>query len=314
MPVGLYFLATRTYIGSGNGRQAIEISTSYEVLAVTWPGLLLLSLIYVRGFRWFFVAPFFSYIGLMALQGQDRYRVLLPVILFLMIWLDSRRKKWPSLRVICALVAIVPVFLAMDALGMAYRTGTLSWSQASDVIAAKMSDAVGGETNDQYGLDALGVALAQSDRHGSALWGTHYLNIVYLPIPRPFLAGKPVLNEDVVELSTADRPLSTIGAVFTLPGSMWVDFRWLGLTVGAFLFGRVTLWAFCRSYANGFGTLSHFLYLVVASSSIQIFRDGPTSLVTFVLVKNFPLVLIVLLSFALRPRQGQAPGPVKRHT
>ncbi|SDR88457.1 hypothetical protein [Actinopolymorpha singaporensis] len=300
MPIGLYFLATRTYT-SGSGTENVALSTSYEIFAVTWPGLLLLGLVYVKGFRWYLLCPLAMYLCFMGLQSQDRFRVILPLILLGQIWLDRKGRRWPTTLIVAGMVAVFPVFVAMDAIGAAYRTGSLTPQVVSQEVSRGIGESFSGGSNDQLGLDALGVAMAQSDRYGVPLYGKDYVNVLFLPIPRPLWPDKPVLNEAVVKLSTSDRPLSAQGAVLTMPGSLYVDFRWVGLTLVAFLLARAGLWVYCRAYAHGMGTAFHFAYLLVAASLIQIYRDSLTSLVTFLLVNSAPLVVILVVNMLHKP-------------
>ncbi|MGY2701586.1 O-antigen polymerase [Nocardioides sp. HB32] len=300
MPIGLYFLLTHTY-GKGSGTASIEFSTSYQIVAVTWPGLMLLALIYIKGFKWQLLLPLAAYLVYMALQGQGRFRVVLPAILLCQMWLDHRGKRVPTLRVIAAMAALFIVFVGMDSFGTAFRTNELSLSNASAIISESSQVALKGQANDQHGLDSLGVAVEQSDRLGRPLYGQNYLDLVFLPIPRPLWPDKPPTNQTIVDLSTPDRPLKSMGAVLTLPGSLYVDFRWFGIVVGAFVLARFSLWAFCRAYARGFGSTGHFLYLLLAASLVQIYRDSLASLPLFLLVKNAPLVLIVVLNHVIKP-------------
>lgn len=225
------------------------------------------------------------------------------MILLGQIWLDRKGRRWPTKLIVAGMVAVFPVFVAMDAIGASYRTGSLTPQVVSQEVGRGIGESFSGGSNDQLGLDALGVVMAQSDRYGVPLYGEGYVNVLFLPIPRPLWPDKPVLNEAVVKLSTSDRPLSAQGAVLTMPGSLYVDFRWVGLTLVAFLLARAGLWVYCRAYAHGMGSAFHFAYLLVAASLIQIYRDSLTSLVTFLLVNSAPLVVILVVNMLHKPQR-----------
>ena len=110
LPIGLYSLATQAYfLGEPQGRQAL--ATSYQVVAVAWPGLILVALIYKLGFRWYLLVPLAPYLLLMGLQGQSRYRVILPLIFLVQIWMDKRGRKWPTLKISAILIVALALFI-----------------------------------------------------------------------------------------------------------------------------------------------------------------------------------------------------------
>ena len=108
VPLGLYSLAKTGYVPGVTSGAYVEISTSYQIFAILWPALIGLALVYCRGPRAALLLFFFSYIGLMAVQGQSRFRFLLPLIMLLVILLDQRERRWPSLKLIpLALIALM---------------------------------------------------------------------------------------------------------------------------------------------------------------------------------------------------------------
>jgi hypothetical protein len=71
--------------------------------------------------------------------------------------------------------------------------------------------------------------------------------------------------------------------------------------VGCILLGRFYFVAMRKNY---FG-ICRFAYVMVASSLIQIFRDGLTALVMFTLVNMTPLVAIAVLSHVFWRQRGK---------
>ncbi|TCJ30219.1 O-antigen polymerase [Nocardioides jejuensis] len=311
LPIGLYFLATNTYT-AGSGLQDRAISTSYEIFAITWPGLVLLAAVYLYGFRWYLVGPLAAYLLFMGLQGEGRFRLILPSILVAQIYLDRKGRKLPDLRVLVLLGALVVAFPGLDALGESYRTGTLSTSSVVKTLTESFGDLSGGTTSDQQIFDQFAVSLTLSDELGHPQYGRHFVDLLALPIPRPLWPDKPATNEHLIAISTVHRPLAEVGTVFTLPGELYTDWRWPGVVILGFALGRFLLWIYHRAYTLGYGSVGHFVYLLLAAFFVQTFRDGLSTLPIFLLVENAPLMAMALISLHWKQPKpeghGLAPG------
>lgn len=301
LPIGLYSDLTQSY-GADSGLVNHDISTSYQIFAVTWPGQVLLAFIYLYGFRTYFTAPIFGFLAFMGLQGQSRFRLLLPTILLAQIYVDRKRIRLFSIRVLAALAVVGILFFQLDNIGRAFRSGTLSLNTITNTFTGSESAISSGTTTDQEVFDQYAITLALSDQYGRPQLGRHFLDLLALPIPRPMWPNKPTTDEHLRAISTNDRPLATIGAVFTLPGELYTDWRYPGLVLIGFSFGRVLLFWYKRSRAYGYGSAAHLAYIVFAALLIQIYRDGLASAPVFFLVHSAPLVAMAALSALPKPR------------
>src|SRR2546421_167720 len=63
-------------------------TSSWFLILQLWPGLSLLALMYRYGFRWWLNLPMGVYLLIMSFQGFDRFRVVIPVLLIVQIYLD----------------------------------------------------------------------------------------------------------------------------------------------------------------------------------------------------------------------------------
>lgn len=300
MPFGLFVLITRTASG-GSGLTDSGYSSSYSTMATNWPVLIVVAFVYLYGFKWYLLLPLVVMLSRLAVQGESRFNLVLPCILLAQIYLDRRGMRLPNLRIMVGLTGLLVVFLPLDAIGSAYRTGTLDSQTLTTALEDSVESIKTGDSSDQAVFDMYAITLSQSDLYGHPQLGLHFADLVVLPVPRAWWPEKPATNEHIRNISTPGRPLATVGAVFTLPGEMYTDFRWLGLTLGAFIVGRLLLRWYCRAYATGYGSAQHFFYLIVAALLIQVYRDGLSSLPVFLLVRNAPLVAMLMLTLLSSP-------------
>lgn len=298
MPVGIFFMATRSATSGFGGS---EFTTSYQLIALNWPGLVLLAGIYVSGFRWYLVLPLLSYLTFMALQGSDRFRVVIPAILLMQIYLERKGRRLPDARVALVAALLLIAFIPMDALGKSYAEGTLSVDTLSSSWSQGLGDVTEGRSSDQAVFDQYATTLYLSDQLGRPQYGRHYVDLLALPVPRPWWPDKPATNEHLLAISSESLPLARIGAVFTLSGELYTDWRWFGIVIGGFLVARLLLRALRRADAYPYGSLVHFAYLLLSAAMIQIYRDGLSTLPIFLIVQNAPLMLMIALCWFFRP-------------
>jgi hypothetical protein len=295
--------------------------STWLTMTVGWPGLGLILLAYARGVGSAIVIPFLAYLGLMGLQGFNRFRVVVPALMVTMIYLDQRRRRWPPLGVTLGFLALATLFVPMKQIGRSMQGGVLGRDILTDSLDA-VKKALAGDSEFQF-LDMLAATVTLTEQRGSYFLGRTYSGVLTLAVPRPWWPDKPGLADYMFDLSTPQRPMAQAGMVVTFIGESYTNFGLVGvvaLPLGlAYLLG---LW-YRRAYAAGYGTRTHFAYVLVACSLIQVYRDGLTSFVIFVAVYSMPLVALALISGRLRtpalhgpprvlPIVSQGPGPPSR--
>lgn len=124
LPVGAIILFRYGYI-PGRGVGATSTS-SYATFALTWPGLVLIAMIYCRGFKLILLIPLAFYLGVVAVQGGNRFRFIVPVILLVQIYLDRRQRRWPDLRVAIILAVCLLLFFPLKDIGRSAQSGEAS--------------------------------------------------------------------------------------------------------------------------------------------------------------------------------------------
>jgi hypothetical protein len=292
MPLGL--LAFSSYAGVSAPDATSVNPSSYFTTAATWPGLVLLALIYFHGFRPALVLPMVAYLGIMSIQGYDRFRLIIPVLLLCQIYLDRHGKRWPGKVMLALLAMSLVIFFPLKAIGLGVRQGE-SFSQIRAEAGSSIQSAFAGENRDQVVLDELAITISGSQASGRVLWGKPYLNTIVLPIPRQVWPSKPGLADYLKVISQPGRPLAQIGGVTTLVGDLYLNFRIPGLVIVMFLLARLSSRLFGSAYRRPYLSAGRFAYLLLAANFIQIMRDGLISLPVFLLVNMMPLIVILVL-------------------
>lgn len=295
IPLGLFTLVAVGYV-PGLGAGSTVVTTSYQVVAVLWPALALIALIYVRGFKMWLLLPFFAYVMVLSLQGHSRFRVLIPLILLLLVYLDTRERRWPQLRFVVVGLALLALFIPLKQIGLSVREGNVGLDDVARSVQVSTLEATRGTNREQSLLDQAGITIRLADGRDAVLKGSQYLALLTLPVPRPWWPEKPGLGDHLKEISTPGFPLAEIGAVTGLPGDLYLNFRWWGVVLGGIMFGWFTGWAFRRAYAAPRASTARFTYLLLAACMVQISRDGLASIVVFTLVNATPWLVIAGLS------------------
>jgi hypothetical protein len=316
MPIGLLTFARFAYIPGSQRSDAIA-TTAYSTLPVTWPGLLLMILIYRFGFRLMLLVPMSLYLSIMAVQGFARFRLVLPLILLSLIWLDRRNQRWPRVWLVALLAGLTLLFFPLKDVGAQVQAG-IPYSEIETSVRESFSASLEGRSDDQTIFDQLAITISLVDAHDGYFWGRPYLSLVTLPIPRVLWPEKPGLADHIAELSTPGRPLGTIGGVTTLVGDLYLNFWLFGITVVAFIVGRWGLKAYRAAYRRPFMTIQRLTYLLLVASFVQVARDGLISIPVFLLIQNLPLMVIVFLHYRpagrARPKASRVHPPHNRRT
>lgn len=308
LPLGVLALLRYGFVPGLGSASATDVSL--VSLALAWPGLLLIALIYCRGFKLVLFIPLVLYLIIIALQGYSRFRFIVPVVLLVQLYLDRRNRRWPDLRVAGVLFLGLLLFFPLKQIGRSIQAseGIGSIQSAS---RGSISQALAGESGDQVILDEFALTLSLSDDSGRVFFGRPYLNVLTLPVPRSLWKGKPGLADYLKEISQPSRPLGTLGGVTTLPGDLYLNFRLPGLFLGMFLLARWSARLYEAAYRRAYGSIGHFAFLLLSCNLIQVYRDGLISIPFFLLVQMLPLIAILLLH-TVRPATRRARPPTRR--
>lgn len=283
--------------GLGGDRVAFlgEWQTSaWLIVATAWPGCALLALMYWYGFRWWLLAPMAGNLFLMSYQGYSRFRIVIPIILMTQIYLDRRGYRWPSARLVASLFAVAVLFFPLKEIGRGAQVGA-SPIEVVQEASSSLGNVLTGKTADDQLLDMFASSLTLVDQKGKFYYGSMYLPLVTLPIPRQWWPEKPSIADYLKDMSTPERPMAEIGAAVSILGEAYANLGYLGVLLVSYLSAYWLARAYFRAYRHHYLSVSRFEYLLVASCLIQVYRDGLTSLFMFPVVYLMPLAMVVLL-------------------
>ena len=298
LAVGLAGILYLSKLPGSTPNEAVDLGdwqeSSWLSITQTWPGLCLLALIYWYGFRWWLLSPMAVYLALMSYQGYHRFRVVIPVIMLVQIYLDRHRRKWPTLATMSILAALALLFFPLKAIGMMAQWGY----SATDIVRNSteiVETALSGEHDDEGFLDQLASAVTLVDLRGKFYWGEPYFALVTLPVPRQWWKEKPTPVDYIEDFSTKGRPMRECGMIATIVGESYANFGYPGILAIPFLLAWFLGRLYASAYSNHYFTVARFGYLMLACNLIQVFRDGVVSMVMFTAVNMMPLAVILLL-------------------
>jgi hypothetical protein len=314
-PLGLFGLWAFTNL-PGIESERVELgewqSSSWFFITQVWAGLTLLALIYWYGFRWWLMMPMSLYLLVMAIQGYHRFRVIIPAILLIQIYLDRRKLRWPPIYVLGVMLIMLLLFFPLKDIGKLAQEGE-GIEQIVDVSRQSVNSALAAKAPDQQFLDQFACSLTLTDNAGRYYYGTTYLALVTLPIPRQWWPNKPGLADYLKDISIPSRPMDEMGMIVTFLGESYINFGYIGIifipALLAYFLGR----AYFRAYRSNYFSVIRLSYLLIACNLIQVYRDGLTSIVVFTWVNMMPLMIIVLLHYILPVRHKRENIPMYAH-
>lgn len=306
-PLGIIGLFTFANVpGLSVVRDALEPgewqTSSYFFVMQVWAGMALLALIYWYGFRWWLVLPMSLYLLIMAYQGYHRFRVLIPALLLVQIFLDRRKLRWPPLYMSAVLAALLLIYFPLKSIGQMAQEGD-SVDEIVIMSTDSVNSALAAKAPDQQFLDQFACALSLIDDTGSYYYGATYLPLVTLPIPRQWWPEKPSLADYLYEISKPWRPIAELGMIVTFLGESYVNFGYAGIIIIPMLLAYVLGRVYFRAYRSNYFTIARLAYLLIACNLIQVYRDGLVSIVIFTWVNMMPLMVLILLHYVLRSRK-----------
>ena len=312
LPIGAYFLFN---LKAGTVNLSSESAvTNYVQVAAMWPIGALGLLVFAFGFRWYLVGLIAYFLGVVALQGYHRFMLVLPLLFFVGYYLQTTRRRWPTWPILAGGLFVMLVFPRLKYIGQAIQYGDTQEAAAqfaqSFTFGGKDKDV---EASEEF-LDQYAGGLTLIDYNGRKFWGSTYVAIITLPIPRAWWPGKPGLADHLQEITTSGRNYSEEGRIITYLGESYLNFGYAGLFIIPALMGYL-LTAYCLHTATGpMQRVSRYVYLVIFMALVQTFRDGLLSIFVFTIVHNMPMLFATIFhlipGFAAKSLDRPAADPL----
>ena len=304
IPLGIWGIITQLYI-PGLGKSKSDFgewsSSSYIQNTQNWLVLSYLIIIFKYGFR----KPFLVIVGIglfiLALQGQHRYRVLIPCIFLLFLYLHRQQKTWLSWRFITLILVGVVIFLPMKYVGKLIQQG----ATLDDLVefASEYQESLGIGANADFSfLDMYASILTLVDQSGGYFYGSTYFTLLLAPIPRQFWMEKPSLMQWMLDISTPSRNLKELGAIATIYGESYANFGYVGVVIIPFLFAKYAARWYYKVINTDPQSVNLFAYLYFSAILIQIYRDGLNAIFIFLSIYNIPGFFIYIFSILKRKK------------
>jgi hypothetical protein len=294
LPLGSYFF----YVGKTTGftLDATSASAGYVQAMALWPIGVIGLLIFAFGFRWHLLALAAFFLGAVALQGYHRFMLVLPLLYFAALYLQTQRRRWPTIPILIAAFFVGLVFPRLKYIGQALQYGDTQeaiaqFSQA--FVKDKKSYTEFAVTEDFLDQFAGGLSLADSNE--GKFWGSTYLAIVTLPVPRAWWPNKPGLADHLQEISTSGRRYDVEGRIITYLGEAYLNFGYAGMMLIPAFMGYILTAACLRATSGPMQRLGRYVYLVFFMALVQTFRDGVLSIFVFTVVHNMPMLFTWIL-------------------
>jgi hypothetical protein len=296
LPLGVYFFyLVRT---TGVVLSADSASAGYIQVISMWPIGVLGLLIFAFGLRWHLLALATFFLGAVALQGYHRFMLILPLLYFAALYLQSQRRRWPTIPIIIAAFFVGLIFPRLKYIGQALQYGDTQEAVAQFTQAFVKDKQGYGETlaTEDF-LDQFAGGLSLIDGNDRKFWGSTYLAIITLPVPRAWWPNKPGLADHLQEISTSGRRYDVEGRIITYLGEAYANFGYAGLILIPAFLGYFLTAACLRATTGPMLRLGRYLYLVFFMALIQTFRDGLLSIFVFTVVHNMPMLFTWILHF-----------------
>ena len=292
LPVGAFFLyGIKT---SGVDLSADSASAGYVQVIAMWPIGALGLLVFAFGFRWYLVGLIAFFLGVVAVQGYHRFMLILPLFFFAAYYLQSARRRWPTIPIVVGAILVALIFPRLKSIGASVQYGDYenALTLVKESFVSDKNEFKPGLSEDF--LDQFAGGLSLIDTNDRKFWGSTYVAIVTLPIPRAWWPNKPGLADHLQEISTSGRQYNVEGRIITYLGESYLNFGYAGLFLIPGLMGYL-LTAYCLHANTGpMQRLSRYVYLVVFMALIQTFRDGLLSIFVFTIVHNMPMLFALI--------------------
>ena len=293
LPVGaFFFFGVKASTFNLSSESAL---TNYVQVAAMWPIGALGLLVFAFGFRWYLFGLVVFFLGVVALQGYHRFMLVLPLLFFVGYYLQTTRRRWPTWPILVGAVCVMLIFPRLKYIGRAVENG-----DTQDAVALlAQSFTFGGKNKEDAAteefLDQFAGGLTLVDYNDRKFWGSTYMAIVTLPIPRAWWPGKPGLADHLQEITTSGRKYAEEGRIITYLGESYLNFGYAGLFLIPALMGYL-LTVYCLHAVTGpMQRLSRYVYLVIFMALVQTFRDGLLSIFLFTIVHNMPMLFAWIL-------------------
>jgi hypothetical protein len=280
------------FFSSISGVQGVERSI-YINMIVNSGVISGIMLVYLKGFKPYTLFYLAAMIGIFALQGEHRYRVVLPLILIASLYLKLKNEKVIPLKFLFLGVVVMILSSPLKIIGKQYvEYGEVSFFEIVEDSASDLSE---GTASDLSYVEQSAAMISNVDQRNIRFYGETYVPILFFFVPRSLWQEKLALNDWQKKISTSGRDFEELGQISLLAGEGYANFGYFGSFIVPFFVG---VWYSYLFYKFKDVSIMHkgFLTLLLFNMVImQVWRDGLISLFLFPILNYFPIFLLILL-------------------
>jgi len=278
------------------GATRLSASNGYFLGLSATLGAISVMIAYLGKFRPWALLPFAGFMVLKFGTGS-RGDVVAVALAIGMLYLFSRKKKWPSLLLLLPAIPLILVFNSLQQDRGAYLREAFGADIRNDIyIRSEAVERKPLETMDLANMEffefLVGVVPEQTGTYDYFLAN---LQLVTAPIPRALWKDKPVgAPIKMFELYRYGTPL---GITFAVPGMGWYYMGYVGIVIWSAFFACLYGYPYrllTRGRESNLAVMAYFLFL---STGIIGFRDGVIySVLAQCLFKMPPLIILALMA------------------
>lgn len=306
----LYNLAGRwdefRTIDADSGGGALTGVNGYFISLPAMLGPVVAIIAYLARFRWWSFVPLAIY-AFANLGTGSRGGVVAGAMMFALLYLFEKRRRWPSAAI---LVAIIPGILIFDAIGTDRGAGIrgMLGLEVQETHIRERSDEKPLETMDLANMEFFEyIVWAIPKRTGSYDYFVHNLQIFTEPIPRALWPDKPI--GPPIRMFDMYRYATPLGATSSIAGQGWASLGFAGVVIWSALFGLLYGYGYRVFTRSKGGSVAVIAYVVFAATSITAFRDGAVTTILKQLQFYFvPVLALYLVAIYVRRGVGRAGG------
>jgi hypothetical protein len=250
-------------------------------------------LLYEFGFQKKYMIFFIAMVLVYAVQGANRYRVILPLVFLLMYYLKTKNLKLPPLKFIVLGFIVVLLSFPLKEIGKSFQeNGSVDIVNVLDESYEEFSS---GESGDLSFIEQSAAMIGAIDMKNIIFYGKTYEPIFFFWIPKDFWKSKPRLNQWQYDIEVSGREFGEMGQISIISGESYANFRYFGVFIISFLVARWYSYLY-NTFSNVNYKHRGFLLLLLFNMVLfQVWRDGLISLILFPILNYLPLMLLFFI-------------------
>lgn len=250
-------------------------------------------LLYEKGFVWYYVVFFFIMVVAYSLQGTLRFRVILPFVFVLLLYLKIQQLKYPPLKFVVLGFVLLLLSFPLKEIGKSYQEGETI--RLTEVLSDSYEEVVSGESGDLSFVEQSAAMVGAIDVKDIIFYGGTYQPILFFWVPKKIWASKPRLNQWQFDISISGREFGELGQISMLSGESYANFRYLGVFFIPFLLARFYSYLFHVYHNVNYKHPGFLLLLLYNMVLFQVWRDGMISFIMFPITNYLPIMLLYFI-------------------